>query len=166
MTKEELHDKVKGEVGFTILPLLLGRKKPMLRCWFWFALIVLCVLAATNTSAQKDLFSYGREWNVWSNGSRSIYLAGFVDGQSNTYLAVYNDLPPERREPLRLQTFMFYEPDAIRDVMTNLYSDPANTYIRYDSMVYIARDKLSGKDIEPLLRSAREKDRGYARPPK
>jgi hypothetical protein len=28
-------------------------------------------------------------------------------------------------------------------------------------MVLIARDKLSGKDIEPALRTAREKERAY-----
>ena len=50
--------------------------------------------------------------------------------------------------------------------MTNLYSDPANTYVRFDSMVYIARDKLSGKDVDPALRHAREMDRGYVSPPK
>jgi hypothetical protein len=123
-------------------------------------------LAAANISAQDELFNYGREWNAWSNVSRSIYLQGFVDGQSNTYLALLNDLPAERREPLRIQTFTFYDSAAIRDVMTNLYSDPANTYIRYDSMVYVARDKLGGKDVEPMLRRAREQDRGFLRPPK
>jgi len=109
-----------------------------------------------------ELVNYGREWNAWSNGSRSIYLEGFVDGQSHTYLLLQNDLPTERREPLRLQTFTFYESGALRDVMTSLYSDPANTYIAYDSMVYIARDKLGGKDIEVALRNARQKDCGYA----
>lgn len=115
--------------------------------------------------AQDELFNYGRQWNTWSNLSRSVYLQGFVDGQSNTYRVLSNDLPAARREPLRLQTFTFYDADALRDVMTNLYSDPSNTYIRYDSMVYLARDKLSGKNIEPALRVAREKDRGFVRRP-
>ncbi len=128
----------------------------MRRHWFSFAVITSCFLAAANTSGQDELFNYGRQWNAWSNVSRSIYLQGFVDGQSNTYWVLSNDLPSARREPLRLQTFTFYEADAIRNVMTNLNSDPANTYIRYDSMVYIGRDKLSGKDIESRLRRARE----------
>ena len=115
-------------------------------------------MRATN---RYELVNYGREWNAWSNGSRSIYLEGFVDGQSHTYLLLQNDLPAERREPLRLQTFTFYESSALRDVMTSLYSDPANTYVSYDSMVYIARDKLGGKDVEAALRNARQKDCGY-----
>ncbi len=136
----------------------------MLKSWLSFLVITLGLFAAAHTSAQRELVNYGREWNAWSNVSRSIYLEGFVDGQSSTYIALYSDLPSERREPLRLQTFTFYKTDALRDVMTSLYSDPANIYIRYDSMVYIARDKLSGKDIEQTLRSAREKDRGYTGP--
>lgn len=111
----------------------------------------------------QELFNYGRQWNAWSNESRSIYLAGFVDGQSNAYLLLENDLPKERREPLRMQSFTFYDSDALRDVMTSFYADPANTYIRYDSMVYIARDKVGGKEIEPRLRLARRHDCGYAK---
>ncbi len=133
----------------------------MLRRWLSFAVVTLFLLVAIKTWTQDELFNYGRQWNAWSNVSRSIYLQGFVDGQSNTYSVLSNDLPPERREALRLQTFTFYSADAIRDVMTNLYSDPANTFIRSNSVVYIARDKLSGKDIEPTLRHAREADRGF-----
>jgi hypothetical protein len=44
--------------------------------------------------------------------------------------------------------------------MTSLYADPANTFIAHSSMIYIARDKLGGKDIETLLRKARQNDCG------
>lgn len=109
----------------------------------------------------QELVNYGRRWNAWSGESRSIYLEGFVDGQSHTYLLLTNDLPKDRRESLRMQTFTFYDGSAIRDVMTSLYSDPANTYITFDSMVYIARDKLAGQDIESRLREARKSDCGF-----
>jgi hypothetical protein len=107
-----------------------------------------------------ELIYYGRQWNTWSNTDRSIYLIGFVDGQSRTYNSLLYDLPAERREPLRLKTFTFYRNGALLDVMTSLYSDPANTYIALGSMVYVARDKLAGKDIEVLLRNARRNDCG------
>lgn len=106
----------------------------------------------------EELVNFGRQWNAWSNESRSTYLEGFVDGQSNTYFLVWNDLPSDRREALRLRTFTFYEEGVLRDVMTSLYSDPANSYVSYSSMVYIARDKIGGKDIEAALMSARQKD--------
>lgn len=111
-----------------------------------------------------SLGNFGREWNLWSDSIRLMYLEGFVAGQSNTYLAMEHDVPEERREALRLKLFTFYGSVAIRDVMTSLYSDPANTFIRYSSMVYLARDKISGKDIEAMLRRAREKDISYTRP--
>ena len=97
---------------------------------------------------------------------RSMYLEGFKDGQSHTYMAMIDDVLQNRKEALRLKTFTMYEGSALRDVMTSLYSDPANTYISFDAMVYIARDKLSGKDIEPMLKISRHRDRGYSNPPR
>lgn len=87
--------------------------------------------------------------------NRSIYLEGFRDGQSRTYFAVMNDLPVARREPLQLATFTTYDTDVLGNVMTSLYADPANTYIQNDDMVYLARDKIGGKDVESALRDAR-----------
>ena len=105
--------------------------------------------------AERELVNFGQIWKSWTDSVRSIYLEGFVDGQSHTYLLLQGDVPAARREPLRLMTFTFYGGAAIRDVMTSLYADPANTFVEFEDMVYIARDKLSGKDIEPALRDAR-----------
>jgi hypothetical protein len=141
--------------------------KPMLRQRNSLAVIAVLALAPAIASAQNDpppnydLVNYGREWKSLSDASRSLYLEGFMDGFSATYRAVFNDLSGERRESLRLETAVLFERDAIRDVMKSLYSDPANTYIRYNSMVYIARDKLGGKDIDKTLRDARKNDHGF-----
>jgi hypothetical protein len=143
---------------------------------FLFVSLILSVLPTTSSTGQNELqlctippngrqlMNYGRQWHTWSNASRTVYLEGFVDGLSNTFSSLRNDLPADRREPLRLQIFTFFDSDVLRDVMTNLYSDPANTYIRYDSMVYIARDRLGGKDTEPRLRLARKQDCGFTGP--
>jgi hypothetical protein len=123
------------------------------------------IFATANASAQEQvLFDYGKQWNAWSSDRRLIFVEGFVEGQSATFFALFNDLPPGRREQLRLERFTFYKSDVLSSVMTSLYADPGNTYIRYGSMVYIARDRLNGKDIEPVLRRARELDRGYVDP--
>jgi hypothetical protein len=45
--------------------------------------------------------------------------------------------------------------------MTDLYRDPANTLIQFAAMIYIARDKLDGKDVEPALRAARQTQRSF-----
>jgi hypothetical protein len=57
-------------------------------------------------------------------------------------------------------TTVKYDSDVLIPVITSLYKDPANVYIRYDSMIFIGRDKIAGKDIEPLLRNARKNDCG------
>jgi len=47
--------------------------------------------------------------------------------------------------------------EAIIKVITDLYKDPANTYINIANMYLLAGRKLKGEDIEPLLREARKK---------
>ena len=122
------------------------------------------LLGAAAMSAQdKERFDYGKQWKSWNEAARSAYIIGFVAGQDSTFVAVRQDLPPKLREPLRLKTSTLYDENAIRDAMTSLYDDPANTYIRSNVMIYIARDKLAGKDIEPILKSAREKDTGVVK---
>jgi len=131
------------------------------RPFTFVAVVTLMVFGAAATSAQDErLFNYGKQWKSWPDICRSTYVLGFVNGQDSTYVALLDDLPPARQEALRLKTYTFYDEDALRDVITNLYADPANTYIRYSSIVYIARDKLAGKDIEPILRRARANDTG------
>ena len=110
-----------------------------------------------------ELLDHGRQWNSWSKLDRLIYLEGFVDGQSNTFLILSPDLPADRRKPLTQRTFTFYKKGALVDVMTSLYSDPANTYVAPQSMVYIARDKLGGNDTGPSLRDARQKDCSFVK---
>lgn len=129
--------------------------------------VIAAVTLSMTASAQDELANYGRTWNRWPNAIRSIYIEGFVDGQSHTFITVMDDLnvTDKQREALRVKSFVMYQPEPLRDVMTNLYSDPANTYVGFDWMIYIARDKLSGKDVEPELREARRTGRGYVHPP-
>ena len=46
---------------------------------------------------------------------------------------------------------------TIRDVTTDLYKDPANSYIYISDMCYLAFWKIKGKDIKPMLIKLREK---------
>lgn len=107
-----------------------------------------------------DRENYGREWSGWSTAMREIYVYAFIEGQSNTYLELFNDVPADRREPLARKTFLYYDVDALAVVMTDLYRDPANTYIRYSAMIYIAKSKLEGNNIESSLRYSRQNDCG------
>jgi hypothetical protein len=157
---EDPENDVKSSRGFTRMMKI---NPASTRC-IPLAVVTFIVVGSCVTSAQDEqLFNYGKQWKSWPEISRLTYLMGFVNGQDSAYWALRGDVPPERREPLRLKTYTFYDDDALRDVMTNLYAEPANTYIRYSSMVYIARDKLAGNDIEPVLRRARENDTGFVK---
>jgi len=104
-------------------------------------------------------FKYGTQWLQWTERERDTYLIGFVDGG-----AVYFDFmmrqPKNMRNEVFAKTLVKYDSDVLNPVITSLYRDPANVYIRFNSMVFIARDKIAGKDIEPLLRKARQSDCG------
>jgi hypothetical protein len=107
-----------------------------------------------------ELINYGHQWNMWSNRDRLVYLSGFVDGQNHTVTSLEDALPAESRERLVRNTFTLYRTNTLLDVMTSLYADPANTFITHASMIYMARDKLAGKDIEVSLRNARQNECG------
>jgi hypothetical protein len=133
-----------------------------------FFALTLTITFASSAAAQdvrSEPINYGRAWNSLFDPVRLVYVQAFMEGQASTYSAVFNDLPLTSRERLRKATFLFYEPAVLRDVMTDLYKDPANTYIRFDLMVYIARDKLSGEDVTKRVQDARANGKAYEKLP-
>lgn len=108
------------------------------------------------------LFKFGTEWLSWSENERSVYLRGLIDGNIVLLKYTFTKPEPERQQILDYfkATALQYKPDALVPVMTSLYRDPANVFIRYNSMIFIARDKLSGADVEGQLRQARQSDCG------
>ena len=56
-------------------------------------------------------------------------------------------VPKNFYENIRIKTATLYDENKIIDIISNLYKDPANSYIWFQDMVYIARDSLSGKDV-------------------
>ena len=100
-----------------------------------------------------------RSWKSWNSFERVLYLRGFVDGSSRVLL---HFRPADEKAIQTAQAAALrYDFSQIRDVMTNLYSDPANAYIGLGAMVFIARDKLDGKNAEVLLTRARQNDCEY-----
>jgi hypothetical protein len=75
-------------------------------------------------------------------------------------MSLEDALPAESRERVVRKTFTFYGTNTLLDVITSLYADPANTFVTHAAMVYMARDKLAGKEIEASLRNARQNDCG------
>jgi len=99
-------------------------------------------------------------WKSWTSSDRLFYLWGFRDG--STRVTFHFGLIDENAKEKAQKTALRYDFSQIRDVMTRLYSDPANAYIDLSATVFIARDILDGKNAEELLTNARENDCAYS----
>jgi hypothetical protein len=106
-----------------------------------------------------------KQWKSWNSYERLVYLRGFMDGSSHVVLHRLGTSFDEMTKKNLEATTLRYDLEQIRAVTTSLYSDPANAYISLSAMVFIARDKLDGKNAEQLLTKARESDCEYQRSP-
>lgn len=140
-------------------------------------IIVFCLISFMEISClAQEPYNYGKVWNSWSGYIRSIYIMGLKDGlqdqisfsfitqliteEKNVLDKYLKDPEVVKTEEMRNRTlwdFIMFDDEAIRNVMTDLYKDPVNTYIPFYDMGGIAYRKLKGEDIEPLLREARKK---------
>lgn len=128
---------------------------------------VLLALCAPDAVRAGEIFNYGKYWSQLPPVARSAYVDGVVDGGSHAYTEAASEwLPPgettKKPEPekvanVRKKIFIMVDRDPIIAVMTDLYKDPANTFIDTKDMLYIARDKLLGEKIDDRLVSARKK---------
>lgn len=139
-------------------------------------IIVFCLFSFMEISClAKEPHNYGKIWNSWSDYIRSIYIMGLKDGlQKQVTLPFIAQLKIEEKDVFDkflkdsevvkteekgnriLWDFIMFDDEAIRNVMTDLYKDPANTYISFYDMGGIAYRKLKGESIELLLRELRE----------
>jgi hypothetical protein len=123
-----------------------------------FVLALTSSADACITAPGMEPINSGRVWKSWNSFGRGLYLQGFQDG---AFSIVFHLGQPSVDAKTMQATALRYDLSQIGDVMTNLYSDPANAYIGLSAMVYIARDKLDGKNAEELLVNARQNDCEY-----
>jgi len=141
-------------------------------------LIAVCLISFMDMtySAKEYYINYGEMWLKLSNGYRFLYITGFIGGMDLWGIKILPILTSKMRENLltyeeteviqKLLDFRNYFAGLVGDVdgfkniiniVTDLYKDPANTYIPTYKMIEVAYQKLKGKDIEPLLREERKK---------
>ena len=100
-------------------------------------------------------FNYGQVWNSRTDLTRDAWLKGFSDGVWRTCEIVLDTkLGLPVFEEIRDKINFPFNKLKILKVMTDLYSDPANKYVPFGKMVYIAQDKLNGKAVKNALRDA------------
>ena len=141
-------------------------------------IIVFCLLSFAGSSclAQENYKNYGEIWLKLSDGYRVLYIMGFVGGMDLLAIKILPILTLKIKENLLtyeetevIQELLYFrnyflglagDVDVVKNIfniVTDLYKDPANTYIPTYKMIEVAYQKLKGEDIEPLLQEARKK---------
>jgi len=134
--------------------------------------IVLFILGLTITSStvfSDEMLDYGAMWKAWGREGQHAYLWGFIDGGTAVMLTAMEEMISSdkqvRTAPKNCgvildntgkKTATLFDEYKLIDVITNLYKDPANSYILFGDMVYIARDSLKGNDVTDALLKARK----------
>lgn len=129
-------------------------------------LVLLLVFFLNIFSLAQDRYNYADVWNKWDAYTRYVFLWGFQDGSNSTYIIAGDKWLKEGdwfKEPelpkvkaVREKTALFFDLEIIRDVITDLYKEPTNSFIPFSYIILLARDKLRGDDIEEALRDARK----------
>jgi hypothetical protein len=126
--------------------------------------VLLHIICAGISSAEP--YNYGRDWVELSAPTRSAYVNGVIDGVNLAFdesqrewlpASENHAQPPSPQvERVRKRIFTMFEPATLVPVMTDLYRDPANALLPFRSVLYLARDKLLGENIDAALISARK----------
>jgi len=128
------------------------------------AIFLLFLFAKTALAAEP--YNYAELWRSWTIVAREAYITGVVDGIAEAYIVTITTVAPDKflKTPAPTEVkkttdklFVRYTRDQIRDVMTDLYKDPANAFISTLDMFFLSRDKIEGKDVGKGLMEARKK---------
>jgi hypothetical protein len=113
-----------------------------------------------------EIQDYANIWRTWGKDGQAAYIWGFIDGGGHAMQTVMGEIiasdkrsgkiPKQFYENIRIKTATLYDENKIIDIISSLYKDPANSYIWFQDMVYIARDSLNGKDVTKAILEARK----------
>jgi hypothetical protein len=130
------------------------------------ALICLGIAMISAPAFSAEMQDYSKIWKAWGRDGQTAYIWGFIDGGGHAMQTVMSEIiasdkqggkvPQNFYENIRVKTATLYDENKIIEIITNLYKDPANSYILFQDMVYIARDSLSGKDVTKAILDARK----------
>lgn len=132
------------------------------------AALVLLIFSASlpDRSFAAEPYDYAALWRSWDLTAREAYITGVVDGTARAYIVTMSSLapgklrstdPPREVAEIREKLFVRYSRAQLREVITDLYKDPANSLINTLDVLFLSRDKIEGKKIENSLIEARAK---------
>jgi len=138
-------------------------------------MIAFCLLSFTGISySNEEPKKFGELWNSFSNIQKITYILATDYGITkgiDICLMGYADYFIEREGKEKIKQIAIaglsilneyleirspFDIEVISKVVTDLYKDPANTYIWISDMYILALLKVKGESIESSLREARE----------
>jgi hypothetical protein len=119
------------------------------------------LLFATQAFGQIPMPKYSEAWSNASHEIRMAYLEAYQSGVWDAVIIgtfhIQTKCPHSEQlnmmNQIKEQLFTTIDYDTIIKVITDLYRDPANTYISWAQMLRLAKQKLEGKDIKEYLNS-------------
>ena len=134
-------------------------------CSVMFFFVLLVFLSCQVCYSQP--YDHAHVWNSWTDFTRDVYLQGFDMGRFEESLEIVlafarlpentaSDSIHDMIKKVNEKMVLYFPLESIRNVMTDLYQDPANSFISFDRMIYIARDKLKGESIDKRLEIERK----------
>lgn len=139
-------------------------------------MIVFCLLSFTGINySNEEPKKYVELWNSSSNIQKITFILAMdygitkgIEICSNGFAYYFSEREGEEKgkqifitalsilnEYLEIRST--FDIEVISKVVTELYKDPANSYIRISDMYILALRKVKGENIESLLRESREK---------
>ena len=120
--------------------------------WMSTLFIAAILLSATTSFGQE--YNPGKSWLSWSHESRFNFVWGFTEGQA----LILEELKMKSTKNLKW-AISDNDVPAITEIMSQFYNDPANTYIPWKYMAFVAKMKLEGQPstkIEEQLEMLRQ----------
>lgn len=141
---------------------------------------ICCFPLISSSILGLERYNCGKAWKSWFEYERDIYIRGFKDGLLKGFSFFLEELKTDQLKQsfitdseFKFQIPDYFKPvidrinidiksDIVEDVVTDLYNDPANTFIGFGDMIYLAIDKLKGERIdEKLIEARRSVERSY-----
>jgi len=134
---------------------------------FLAGILIFMFMCSLHCSSQKqEKLNWGEIWLSMNSADRVIFFTGVREGMFYSVLDILTDpsasgLSDTQKE---LLTYYFWKKLSgvqenvlvLTDIITNLYKNPENSYIRFSYMIDIAIKKLKGEPTEKLLEKRRK----------
>jgi hypothetical protein len=120
------------------------------------AALLILMLAFIPTHLSAEPFNCGKSWNSFTDSEKVIFLWGYEVCERNAIEFAREAFFPDslttkgqqQMNQFEKAVSLKFEAGTLKEVINSIYSDPANCFIDFSNAIFLAKSKLSGKDIE------------------